>query len=181
MPHLTETLCKGGGRGAKVNVKKFTNYFPSVANRRILQPNVLGNRVSTQKQRDRESACKEEKLVLMTCWKKHDFKENTCAEEYKSFSRCISEVRIKKLKQQQFESSGELGKTSEDGKLNSLQANKLLRMYPQPPYKIKLTHYNCKPMKPHNYLMFDGAKPENSQQNVKGNLWARTSKVNKNR
>ena len=43
------------------------------------------------------AACKEEKLTMMTCWKKHDFKENTCDEEYKAFSRCISAVRVGSL------------------------------------------------------------------------------------
>lgn len=170
MPRLTETLLKSGGaRNPNVNFKKFYNYTTTYTNNKIVRPNILGNRVSTANAKHDESACREEMLMLMTCWKKHEFRENTCDEEYKAFSKCNANLRAKLLKVQQFSDTSELGVKAEDGKLNPHQANKLLRMFPQPPYRVDITHGRGHPMR--KPMVFEGKSDSNTMDKMPPKIW----------
>lgn len=179
MTRLTETLCKSrGARNANKNVKKFINYtVTTYQNNKIRQPNTLGNRVSEQTSRQQEAECRDEMLVMMACWKRNEFRPNSCTEEYNNFAKCVSQHKARRLKDQSFADTAELGKVSEDGKMNPKQVNKLLRMYPQPPYKITITHGAGIPQpKP---LVFNQYKEDNSQRGAPRTLWGKPTKQNK--
>lgn len=38
--------------------------------------------------------CSEKMLVMMACWKRNEFRENTCNEEYNAFAKCMADVRV---------------------------------------------------------------------------------------
>ncbi|KAL4240623.1 Coiled-coil-helix-coiled-coil-helix domain-containing protein [Mactra antiquata] len=178
MPKITDTLLKGGGaRNPNKNFKKFMNGGKSFANDKIRQLNVLGNRVSEGNRLSLEGACREEMIALMTCWKTHGFKENTCTKEYDSFFKCNAVAKAKSVQARQFGDTKELGVKTVDGKMSAQQINRLLKMFPQPPYRINLTHaYGHELVKP---LVFTGKRDSDTQHSINRNLFATLSKRNK--
>jgi len=178
MPRLSETLFKSGGaRNPNVNFKKFQNYTKSFADNKIRQFNVLGNRVSLRKYDDDHGGCREEMLMLMTCWKKHGFQENVCNEEYKKFSKCTATIRAKVLHSKKLQSSGSKLGVDTNNTSNPHVTNKLLQMFPQPPFKRVITHsYGRKMGEP---LVYTQKGESNTQNDISKTLFRPRTKQNR--
>lgn len=145
MTKLTQLLQKSGNaRCAQKNFKKFTNYKANLQNYRIEHEPVLKNRIADS--RDKLPAdihCGGEMNRMLDCFKAHDFSESECAQEVLQFSRCVEKARVT-IEERKKASSNIKGV---GGAVSSKQANALLKMYPQPAERQRLTHFGGRAMK----------------------------------
>uniref|UniRef100_A0A7M4E966 Coiled-coil-helix-coiled-coil-helix domain containing 1 n=1 Tax=Crocodylus porosus TaxID=8502 RepID=A0A7M4E966_CROPO len=58
------------------------------------RPLVLDNRVLERRQEQPERPCLAEMMLLMSCWKKNEFNDHTCAGEIRAFHACLAKSRV---------------------------------------------------------------------------------------
>lgn len=145
MTKLTQLLQKSGNaRCPDKNFVKFTNYKMNLKNQRIEHIPALRNRIAeTRDKVGSDTSCLQEMNRVMDCFKQQDFNESKCAKEILSFNICVEKAKVT-VEAMKKASSEELGT---GGPVGSKKINKLLRMYPQPPAPVKLTHFAGRPMR----------------------------------
>ncbi|KAH3869150.1 coiled-coil-helix-coiled-coil-helix domain-containing protein 1-like [Dreissena polymorpha] len=146
MPRLTEVLCRKSSRNAPA-LKTTLNNVTTYKHRMIIRETVLRDRVAVKNVRLGNDACQDILQQLMSCWKKNEFKENTCMEEHGKFAACLATQKAQIEARMKVAEQTELGAVEGEERLNPTIANKLLRMYPQPPYEITITHSHGAEMK----------------------------------
>ncbi|XP_052818513.1 coiled-coil-helix-coiled-coil-helix domain-containing protein 1-like [Mya arenaria] len=143
MTKLTDVLLKKARNSSDIKTKWFQS--PTYRHRMIARPNVLGNKVAVANVAALKDPCQDLLQQMLSCWKKNEFKENTCQDEYAKYALCLTKFRTKLEAAAAFSEQTELGEGANQ-RLNPKIANRLLSMYSQPPYEVKITHELGKPM-----------------------------------
>ncbi|XP_068597225.1 small ribosomal subunit protein mS37 [Brachionichthys hirsutus] len=88
------------------------------------KPLVLKDFVATRKQQAGQATCITEMGVMMACWKRSNFSDETCSPEIKSFYACVQDAQAAMKKKKKSES------TQQGGRLSSEDATTLLKRFP---------------------------------------------------
>jgi len=92
----------------------------------------LKNEVSSKGEKGTESVCLQELALMYTCLADHDFKDNLCAQQMKTYHECVfSHMKKIDAQKEQLLTGKLVPNTREPQKLNHRQLNVLLRKYPQ--------------------------------------------------
>ncbi|XP_078284590.1 small ribosomal subunit protein mS37 [Rhinoraja longicauda] len=94
------------------------------------RPLVLADRVANRRSRLGEATCITEMTVLMSCWKRNDFKEAPCSEQMRAFHNCADKAEADR------KAKARADGVSQTGFLTPKQATKLLQRYPNKTHVI---------------------------------------------